>query len=465
MKSKASKGDKARMTQEFCIDLPGEAVKCWRSSDHVKVILRKHRDVFFDINLKPGATYLIESTSDFYSVREKKLVRQSIFVDGERFHLWIGRHFDGKLLLKAEGLLIGAYEPNRLDPTEYDLKPNTKPEPLMVVFGKNANSSSFSCDIHDPYDVSVMQSTLQPLFDTKFSILKSHGSEFDYEYLTRPPLINEYVVVAEAMAADIRINVLQLLDAGQSVVGTITEIFNRPLGRDDASGIYGAILRSLSNVSPKDITTANSFKETLGYLQENWKMLDKALMTVRIEKRAIGKYRVIFKGRPLGRPLSQIFGASQARTMTKSYPLGSHSSAFIDGGFGKTGRGGYGGVKRLLLTTAENFRGGVNIQIVGTIIDLCCDTYDVYGSENGSKDLTEFLGRAGVSLIKAGATAVIGSLFAAAITMLLTTVFVSGAPVLLVSIAVIAGFIFAAHIVDSLDDKLHIKENVAGWAR
>lgn len=456
---------KTRKTHEICIDLPGESVQCWRSSDHVKVILRKHRDVFFDINVKPGATYLIESTSDFYSVRDKRLLRQSLFLDGERFHLWIGRNFKGKLFLKGDGLLIGVYEPNRLDPTEYDPSPGTKPEPLMVVLGKEEYPATFGCNVRDSYDFSVTQSKAKPLFDAKLALLKNYGTTFDYEYLTEAPLINEFVVVAEAEPNEIQDHVLTLLDAGKSVVGTITELFNKPLENYEATGIYGAILHFLSSIAIIDLVKTNVFKETAGYLRENWRMLDKIMMTVRIEKRVIGKYRVVFKGKPLSKPLSQILGASRTKIISKSYPLGSQSSSFIDGGFGKTGRAGYGGVKRLLITTAENFRSGAKVQAIGTIIDLCEDAYNVYYGKDGSEELSEFLGRAGVTLVKAGATAAIGAAFATLITMLLTAVFAAGAPVWLVAGLVIVGFIVAAKIVDHIDDDFNIKSNVAAWAR
>lgn len=60
--------DGGLMVQEHCIDLPGESVQCWIGGgiDKLKVILRKHRDVIFDIHLGNGKTYTLESTeSDF----------------------------------------------------------------------------------------------------------------------------------------------------------------------------------------------------------------------------------------------------------------------------------------------------------------------------------------------------------------------------------------------------------------
>jgi hypothetical protein len=57
------------------IDLPGETVQGWCSSNKIKVILRKHRDVLFDIQLFKGMGYTVHAEqSSFYDVRQKKIV-------------------------------------------------------------------------------------------------------------------------------------------------------------------------------------------------------------------------------------------------------------------------------------------------------------------------------------------------------------------------------------------------------
>jgi hypothetical protein len=100
MNTSVAKKSSGAQTQEVCIDLPGETVQCWRSSDNIRVRLRKHRDIFFDINLKASAIYTVESAFDFYSPRDKKLLKRANFWDGERFNVWVGRGFKGKLVLK-----------------------------------------------------------------------------------------------------------------------------------------------------------------------------------------------------------------------------------------------------------------------------------------------------------------------------------------------------------------------------
>lgn len=134
--------------QDVCIDLPGETVQCWRSSDNIKVILRKHRDVIFDLNLGKDKTYTVQSTgSDFYNARDKKLVyakrHQTVtFRDGERLHLWVTRSFEGTLLLKCGGDILMRLTPNEVDRLQYDDAPKTKPAPIIVALGPSKISSA-----------------------------------------------------------------------------------------------------------------------------------------------------------------------------------------------------------------------------------------------------------------------------------------------------------------------------------
>jgi uncharacterized protein (DUF779 family) len=137
--------DSDMVVQEHCIDLPGESVQCWigGGTDKLKVILRKHRDVIFDINIGNGKTYTLEATeSDFYNVRDKKLVVASqhgkvTFKDGERTHVWVSRGFRGALVLKSGETLIYKVKPNEWDTHQYGEDPKEKPAPIVVAIGSD----------------------------------------------------------------------------------------------------------------------------------------------------------------------------------------------------------------------------------------------------------------------------------------------------------------------------------------
>ncbi|MFM9438481.1 hypothetical protein ACFDR9_005588 [Janthinobacterium sp. CG_23.3] len=321
MNEKIAARDNAKTSQEVCIDLPGESVQCWRSNDNIKVILRKHRDVFFDINLKRGTSYTVESLSEFYCPRDKKLLKKTIFQDGERLHLWIGREFKGYLVLKKDVTVMATFEANKLDSKKYDDNPKTKPEPLMVVMGTKELSSSLSCTVNDPFGVSATQELFKPMFDPKMSFLKSYGTDFDYQYTEQQPEIGEYVCVTDALSSEIQPQVLKQLDSGQAVEGATQKIFNPPPNGESKSNLYKAIAAAFSYISGNEYLTANSVKETAGFFQENWRQLNKVLMSVRIEKRAIGKYRVLFKGIPITRVVAQVFRGPKAKTTYQRSPV------------------------------------------------------------------------------------------------------------------------------------------------
>lgn len=136
--------------QEICIDLPGEAVQCWRSSDQLKVVLRKHRDIVFDLKINSKNIYTIESThSDIYNARDKKIVfskRGDVvkFADGERMHLWVTRNFKGLLLLRCEDRLIMKIDPGKVDQIKYDESPKVKPAPILVTLDSSQSNAPVS---------------------------------------------------------------------------------------------------------------------------------------------------------------------------------------------------------------------------------------------------------------------------------------------------------------------------------
>lgn len=456
----------AQTMQCVNIDLPGQAVKCWRSSDNIQVVLRKHRDVIFDINLQEGMRYIIESNADFYCPASKKLLRRLDFNDGERCHIWVGREFNGSLILKSVGKILGTYQVNQLDAKSYGANSKVKPEPLMVIMGKKEVPAPFMCTADDPFGVGGVQKNIKQSFDPKVAILKDFGTEFNYSIVDAPPEIEEYVAVTEALRGEVQPQVVTQLERNVAVVGKVGQIFNVPK-KDQQSFLLTALVTASKYISGSKILTSSEFKEAAGYVIEHFRELDKILGSVRIEKKAIGVYRVAIKGYPVSKQIARLFGAAgNVQPQHWNNPLGSKSTAFIDGGYTRTGRTGYGGFKRIMTTSGKNFAVGMKIQVIGTVIDLIVDAHTVFADERGSRDVSEFLGRVGVSFVKAGTTAVLGGVAAAVGTAALTALLGVGAlPVGLVVVIVVAGFIGAAMLVDMIDDGLGVKKTVAGWAR
>lgn len=136
--SQDSKPKKKSTAVVVNIDLPGQPIQCWTTDvEKLTVILRKHRDIVFDIDMSLGKTYTVRSElSEMYDTRTKKLVHPGEavnFTDAEILHLWIGRDFKGKILLFEGVNLIGAYPVAKLDPEIANMDPVFKPAPINVI--------------------------------------------------------------------------------------------------------------------------------------------------------------------------------------------------------------------------------------------------------------------------------------------------------------------------------------------
>ncbi|WP_155640086.1 hypothetical protein [Burkholderia territorii] len=125
------------------IDLPGESPRrsMWPGVHNV-VILRKHRDIVFDIDQGDGASYTLQAEKDrFWCTRQQLNVTKTAFNDGEKAHIWVGRHFRGDLLLKKADTTIGRYTIGDFDHcvagrcTE---DPKDKPAPIIIAIKKNS---------------------------------------------------------------------------------------------------------------------------------------------------------------------------------------------------------------------------------------------------------------------------------------------------------------------------------------
>jgi hypothetical protein len=156
MTTATNKAENEMVVQEHCIDLPGESVQCWLGggTDKLRVILRKHRDVIFDLNLGNGKSYSVESTeSDFYNVCDKKLMFAArhasvAFRDGERLHLWISRGFRGSLVLKCDNIVLARVSPNEWDSHRTSENPKEKPAPIIISLGEHKFASKQSQASH-----------------------------------------------------------------------------------------------------------------------------------------------------------------------------------------------------------------------------------------------------------------------------------------------------------------------------
>ena len=293
-------------TQRVCIDLPGEDIRCHIYMPKLQIMLRKHRDVIFEIALFKGMTYTVEADqSDFYNARDKKLVEfkkkhKVSFTDGERMHLWVARQFKGNLVLKANGKVMGRYEPGALDNTRYDDDPATKPAPLIVVLKNDPDQTAASSPSPQ---ASAMQCTADdPLGIGRTWTLSPVASAYRLDFLT--PMSHSTAVVVEAQHATVVV-----IDANEK--GMPQKLLDHFASGGGKSG--------LADVDSNEVATRNwlygQLAGTTAYAGDNWNWLrhsvnrqaDGAFKLVKAQVSYVrGKVRIYFSGYSRMNP---VFGA------------------------------------------------------------------------------------------------------------------------------------------------------------
>jgi len=207
--------------------LPGQDAKGIVAGCANRVILRKHRDVVFDINLKKGNTYTLSAVkSDFYNERDKVLVEASknqraTFKDGERFSIWVSRNFRTSLVLELNGVVIGKYAPNKLDDTKYDDDPKIKPEPMLIAIGtKDASLVKMQCTADDPYGMGQINKQEIDFFSKYLADKGLKQSQFDYSsYKPQKAEVKEHVIVGTLKASELHPAILEKLNKGGLIEG------------------------------------------------------------------------------------------------------------------------------------------------------------------------------------------------------------------------------------------------------
>ena len=404
--------------QEHCIDLPGESVQCWvgGGTDKLKVILRKHRDVIFDIHLGNKKTYTVESTeSDFYNPLKKKLVHASrrdrvTFEDGERLHVWISRDFRGALILKSDEHIIYKVEPNKLDGHEYSKKPKEKPAPIIIAIGDNRTTAT-------PFQ----KTANQPIANKK---LKSAPPSFIASEKLRPmhavDLSHPTICIVDGKSEGIPPDILELIKKG-----------------GDNSGF--------ADIDPNHIATRNwILGQIIGveaYIEDNWGWLragldgktNEGFKLVKAQIHYVrGKLRFYFSGYSNTNPVFGRggFGPSHERIMTIFAGAGKTSSTF----------------SAMLKGIAGTFENAALVSFVfGTATAIAEWTDDV------RKDGYDLAAALVTSTLKTILTAAVTTLVTALIVWLVMIVFGAAVPVIAVGAITIGVGFLASYLTESAD--------------
>ncbi|MEJ8676887.1 hypothetical protein [Chromobacterium amazonense] len=127
------------------ICLPGEDAKGIKVGCKNRVILRKHRDVIFDIKIGNNAEYTIkvEGKDKFYDAKLKKITDTTTFKDGEPCHIWVSRDFNSTLIVLNNVRIISRIPINKLDCTnKCGPDPRDKPAPITITVRSEKNKKA-----------------------------------------------------------------------------------------------------------------------------------------------------------------------------------------------------------------------------------------------------------------------------------------------------------------------------------
>ncbi len=297
-------------TQFVYIDLPGETARCCRVKDKITVVLRKHRDIVFDITLTAGATYRVSTDeSDFYNARDKKIVQARLkqtvtFKDGERMHLWIGREFKGVLRVSGEAGFELRIDPRKLDLQRYGSEPTEKPAPLVIALGAEAQRRAGVTG-----QIAELGHAASPAELARLQ----HDHRLPQTY-TPPP---QAPAVSATQAAHI-IEVRRI--PGVEVPPEVTAFFEHG-GEETAVDANGLLTR---NWLLAQITGAAGYaSDNQPWLKELWKEKFRLLKVT--DKNAGVKYYIALKGNPALRTLinASRYGAEHSKVLAISCGAGS----------------------------------------------------------------------------------------------------------------------------------------------
>lgn len=390
--------------QEVCIDLPGESVQCWRSSDHLKVVLRKHRDVIFDIRLGDGKSYTVQSSqSNVYNARDKKLVnalRGDIisFRDGERLHLWITRDFKGYLSLKSGGKLVMRIEPDKVDQHAYDNDPKTKAAPIIINLGRARPAPSVP--------------GITPI--EKYTA-------------SSPSAMQKYMVPPSPSGAPVDECAVVCV-----VEGTLKDAPEKISSHFKSGGGKSGLM----DIDPNDVATRNwlygQLAGTAAYVKDNWSWL-RASMD---EKTAKGFQLVKVKiGHVRGKVRFYFSGFSNHNAMFGRGGFGPNSDRIMNilAGAGNTASS----FKAALKGAASSFKGNALVSFI-----FGSATAYAEWKEDAQKDGYDLASALIMSVLKAVLAAALVVLIVAAVVMLALGTFALTIPVIVVgALTIAAGFI------------------------
>lgn len=397
-------------TQQVCIDLPGEAVRCVIHKAKLEVVLRKHRDVIFDIQMFKGMTYTVSAEQgQFFDTQTSKLVSKGAsitFADGQTAHIWVGREFKGDLVLKSNGKVLGRYTPNALDTTRYGADPNIKPAPLLVTLHA-AQTPKLSSTTATAKQLATQCTPTNQSGAMQAYALQPYLQPQDWT----DPLQLMMPTAMEAQAAHV-VEVISKNDAPPAIISFFMN-GGEAISLDSNDVITrNWIISQLAGTQAYLIDNRAWAKELMG--------IQFRLERVKLQDGKIGHY-IIFKGNPRLRRLMSGTRYSLEHTKIVKITAGAGSAK-------QTWETAKGAAKDSVKVFAREegklvFKGG-GVAVLFTIGMSTAEWYKDYSQAGHDgkpkKDFVDLLAKIGIDLTKAGLSAAIAT---AAVALVLTGIF------------------------------------------
>jgi hypothetical protein len=449
-------GSRPLVEHTACIDLPGEPVTCWADTD-VTVLLRKHRDLVFDIKLKAGASYTLDAAQDwFYDVLKKKRVQHGVFQDGQRYHVWLSRTFKGRLTLKQNGKELQHFSMHSLGLTDASPDPKQKPAPIIIALGHRPDTKPAATPAATRIPFKPQEPATRIPYKTP---TPSSASAFPNPYTQ--PSTPDFLAYRQPLFSPLPIKlapstkVMPTQDAHVVEVsknGIPTEVLDAlAAGGDEDTAIDTNKIATRNWLLGQLAGGAAYLNDNKGWISELW---GQKFRLMRIVHTRVGeRMYVVFTGNQRTREIMSAakYGVEHSKVLT------------IGGGAGT--------FKSATKAVWENSKGAFKeAGLIALVFTIVLDTaewlhdYEQIGPDGKrKKDFADLLAKIGMDLGKAGLSAAIATVVVGAIVAGL-----AGTVALPVAAIVIGTMLVAVAVgygLDYIDKHTHATEHVASWFR
>lgn len=436
------------------IYMPGQPVKNLSVGYDYKIILGSIREVVFNFDIKNVKEISVEiekissstNVKDYgvYDVKKKKILSNGKFLlePNKPYRVHVSRFFKGTFIVKADGKIIGRYTPKLIDTTRYGKEPLLWIEPMYIGFSEGDNKTPLMKLLENHNNVTQEWLNDLPQFNNK-SMAPPYSSQSvgnNFLNVCRAPT-NDYAMVFVYKLNHNPKRTLWRVVMGET--GGVSEVSVDSLETMINSQDFNELVKNIINTltTPEGAGALNG----AAFIKDNYHWKDALKRKVQI-KWVRGYLAIVFKG---PNPPVNFTHAGLAHDKLKGMSGGVHVRK-----------------DRIWLSfknahTVQSVAKGIRgIPALGLVLDLIGDYKAVMVDENGSREIMELLGRAGISAIAAGVGVVAGSAALLAVAKAFSLGVISTTPVGLVLLVGLVAVVAVGYVISAGSSQ--IKGNIWG---